>query len=137
MQANTTIQPTIGAGRFPRHGEWCLRRLRLIVWPLGRRSDRACRSHRDLRAAVGLAGRHLHAARRADGRRRPHVRMVGAARLVALMLFLAGIAINLVLGCCPPRISCEQRRAQPGPDGDGPSHPAQAGPGSPAALISA
>jgi predicted N-acetyltransferase YhbS len=31
MHANTTIQPTIGAGRFPRHGEWCLRRLRLIV----------------------------------------------------------------------------------------------------------
>jgi hypothetical protein len=31
---------------------------------------------------------------------------VGAARLVALMLFLAGIAINLVLGCWPPRISC-------------------------------
>jgi hypothetical protein len=26
----------------------------------------------------------------------------GAARLVALMLFLAGIAINLVLGCCQP-----------------------------------
>ena len=66
----------------------------------------ACRADRDLRAAVGLAGRHLHAARRADGRRRPHVRIVGAARLVALMLFLAGIAINLVLGCWPPRISC-------------------------------
>jgi hypothetical protein len=30
----------------------------------------------------------------------------GAARLVALMLFLVGIAINLVLGCWPPRISC-------------------------------
>jgi hypothetical protein len=74
---------------------------------LGRRSDRACRADRDLRAAVGLAGRHLHAARRADGRRRPHVRIVGAARLVALMLFLAGIAINLVLGCWPPRISCK------------------------------
>ena len=73
---------------------------------LGRRSDRACRADRDLRAAVGLAGRHLHAARRADGRRRPHVRMVGAARLVALMRFLVGIAIHLVLGCWPPRISC-------------------------------
>jgi hypothetical protein len=29
-----------------------------------------------------------------------------AARLVALMLFLVGIAINLVLGCWPHRISC-------------------------------
>jgi hypothetical protein len=62
------------------------------------------------------------------------------ARLVALMLFLVGIAMNLVLGClAAPDILqvVSRRRAQPRPDDDGPSYPAQARPGSPAALISA
>ena len=65
---------------------------------------------------------------------------MGAARLVALMLFLVGIAIHLVLGCLPALDILQVMSSavrQPRPDGDGPAYPAQARPGSPAALISA